>query len=106
MERKVDVLLIQESKRGSVDDSFVRSLWPLEEMGFVEVDAEGSAGGLICIWNPEIFELIDCCSSRNFILLSGIASKNFHCVIINIYAPNDVLKRRHLWESQPVVFGR
>ncbi|XP_028070850.1 uncharacterized protein LOC114273287 [Camellia sinensis] len=36
---------------------------------------------------------------RNFILLSGILSQSFHCVICNIYAPTDALKRRKLWES-------
>ena len=44
-ERKVDVLLLQETKRSSVDDNFVKSLWPWEEMEYMEVGAEGSAGG-------------------------------------------------------------
>ncbi|XP_028073786.1 uncharacterized protein LOC114276195 [Camellia sinensis] len=97
-ERKIDVLLLQETKRASVDVNFIKSLWPMEDMGFMEVDAEGSAGGLLCIWNTNVFQLIDCCSSRNFILLSGISSQSFPCIICNIYAPNDVLKMRKLWE--------
>ncbi|KAL7265495.1 hypothetical protein ACSBR1_003298 [Camellia fascicularis] len=57
----------------STHHDYVAQSVPLNvvEMGFVEIDAQGSAGGLICICNLEIFELIDCCSSRNFILLSG-----------------------------------
>lgn len=32
-ERKIDVLLLQEIKRDSVDVQFMKSLWPLEKMG-------------------------------------------------------------------------
>ncbi|XP_028054758.1 uncharacterized protein LOC114258955 [Camellia sinensis] len=96
-ERKIDVLLLQETKRSKVDDKFLKSLWPWEELESMEVGAEGSAGGLLCLWNPKIFELKECCSNRNFLLLSGMGFHNFSCVIINIYAPNDVLKRRQLW---------
>ncbi|KAF5931642.1 hypothetical protein HYC85_027813 [Camellia sinensis] len=70
-ERNVDVLLLQESKRSSVDASFVKSIWPYEEMEFMGVDSEGSAGGLLSIWRPEVFKLTDCCCSKNFVLLSG-----------------------------------
>lgn len=62
------------------------------------IDAVGNAGGLLCIWNPDSFKLKECCSSRHFILLSGTAGVAFECTIINIYAPNDVVKRRQLWD--------
>lgn len=98
-DKKIDVLLLQEIKRCSVDENFVKSLWPWEEMGYMEAGAEGSAGGILCLWNPEIFLLKECCSNRNFILLAGTSLHCFDCVIVNIYAPNDVLGRRQLWES-------
>ncbi|XP_028105282.1 uncharacterized protein LOC114304318 [Camellia sinensis] len=64
----------------------------------MEVGAEGSAGGLLCLWNPQNFELKECCCSRNFILLSGLAHHSFNCSLINVYAPNDVQKRSILWK--------
>lgn len=71
-DRKIEVLLIQETKRSNIDDGFIKSLWPTEDVGFLEVGAEGSAGGLLCLWNPEVFELKECCSNRGFILMAGI----------------------------------
>ncbi|KAF5934417.1 hypothetical protein HYC85_030588 [Camellia sinensis] len=68
-ERKIDVLLLQETKRSKVDEMFLKSLWPWEELESMEVGAEGSVGGLLCLWNPQIFELKECCSNRNFVLL-------------------------------------
>ncbi|XP_028091070.1 uncharacterized protein LOC114291222 [Camellia sinensis] len=68
-------------------------------MGYMMVDSEGSAGGLLCIWRPQVFELKDCCSSKHFILLSGTLAQHFDCVIVNIYAPNEVSGRKKLWDS-------
>ncbi|KAL7169037.1 hypothetical protein ACSBR2_034129 [Camellia fascicularis] len=63
------------------------------------VDSERSVGGLLCIWRPQVFELKDCSSSKHFIILSGTSAQAFDCVIVNIYAPNEVLKRKKLWDS-------
>ncbi|KAL7162684.1 hypothetical protein ACSBR2_043049 [Camellia fascicularis] len=65
----------------------------------VKIDSDGSAGGLLYVWKPQVFELQDCCSSKHFIILSGIACSSFPCVIVNIYAPNEVVRRRQIWES-------
>lgn len=70
-ERKINVLLLQESKRSSVDVRFVKSLWPWESLQFMAVDLEGSAGGLLCVWNLDVFKIEECCSARSFILVSG-----------------------------------
>lgn len=36
---------------------------------------------------------------RNCILLAGTILPNFECVLVNIYAPNDVSQRSRLWVS-------
>ncbi|XP_028105561.1 uncharacterized protein LOC114304603 [Camellia sinensis] len=91
------MVLLQETKRSNIDGSVVRSLWPSDSVEYMEVDAEGSAGGILCIWNPMTFSLQECCCSRNFILLVGIMHSCINCVIGNIYAPNEDLNRRRLW---------
>ncbi|XP_028120048.1 uncharacterized protein LOC114317506 [Camellia sinensis] len=82
-----------------MDDNFVKTIWPYEEVEFMAVDSEGSAGGLISIWKPQVFKLQDCCSSKNFIILSGMSTNTFQCTLVNIYAPNEVIRRRQLWDS-------
>ncbi|XP_028086229.1 uncharacterized protein LOC114287150 [Camellia sinensis] len=98
-DRKVDVLLLQETKKSSVDEMFVRSVWPWERMAFMAVDSDGSAGGLLSIWNTEVFQLKECCGHRNFLLLSGVTLNSFECVFLNVYGPNDVSKRAELWAT-------
>lgn len=96
--RKVDIVLIQETKNAEVSESFVRSLWPGDQMEFMAVDAVRNAGGLLCIWKPEVFTLSNCCCGKNSILLLGITSSNFSCSIVNVYASNDMMQMRRLWE--------
>ncbi|KAF5961957.1 hypothetical protein HYC85_003166 [Camellia sinensis] len=45
--------LLQETKRTSIDEEFVRSCWSGEKMEFMAVDSDGVGGGLLCIWNPD-----------------------------------------------------
>ncbi|CAL5438187.1 unnamed protein product [Camellia sinensis] len=98
MERQVDIALFQETKKAELTEEDVRTVWVRGKMEYMGVDADGSAGGLLCIWDPDIFQLKDCCSSRRFIILSGTLFNHFHCVILNIYAPNDVGSRGNLWK--------
>ncbi|XP_028109689.1 uncharacterized protein LOC114308322 [Camellia sinensis] len=67
-------------------------------MDFMAVDSVGAAGGLLCIWNPDAFQMVDCCCNHNFIILSGTLFNNLDCVVVNIYAPNDSTIRRNVWD--------
>ncbi|GFY95658.1 hypothetical protein Acr_10g0010430 [Actinidia rufa] len=56
-EHKVDFVLLQESKLENVNRGMVHQLWKDDDFDFVEVRADGSAGGLLCFWDLEIFSL-------------------------------------------------
>lgn len=89
-ERNVDIVLLQETKKAGILEQEVREMWRRDSMEFMAVGSEGSAGRLLCIWDPQVFQLVDCCSSRTFILLSGLLFNSFDCVLLNIYAPNEM----------------
>lgn len=95
-DRGVDFLLLQESKLKTVNNFFIKSIWGHSEYDFLEVDANVSAGGLICIWNSKLFCLKEACSNRNFLLLYGSIA-DFSCTIVNVYGPCAVSDRRKLW---------
>lgn len=71
-ERKVDMVLLQETKRTNIQDQFVKSIWLYDLVASMNVDVDGSAGGLLCVWKPEVFSLADCCCKRSFIILSEL----------------------------------
>ncbi|XP_028057303.1 uncharacterized protein LOC114261263 [Camellia sinensis] len=90
-ERKVDVVFFQETKKARMVEGLVRSLWPW--------DPDGTVEGLLCVWRPSVFLTNSCCSSRNVIIVPGILLPDFECVLANVYAPNDVVRRGLFWYS-------
>lgn len=60
--------------------------------------AARASGGLICISNKECFQVTNMLANRYFILLRG--KLNFvECVLMNVYASNEVVKRKETWEE-------
>lgn len=96
-ERRVDLAFFQETKKSGLTRELVRSVWSDDNFEFLSVDADGSAGEVLCVWRLEVFVMSHCCSSRCFILLSGTIFPDFQCLFINIYAPNDDSRRGLLW---------
>lgn len=99
IDNKVDFLMIQETKKDVSTENFVQSLWGSRKFEFTEVDAAGMSGGLMCIWNPEVFAVEGICSGRNFIIISGFILNSFPCVFANVYGPCQCSERLKVWES-------
>ena len=80
------VFFIQESKLISFDSRLVRVLGgPLLSRG-VGGNAISSAGGLITLWNEELFKVKELVRLKN------------EMIFCNVYAPNVEAKRRLLWD--------
>ncbi|XP_028089252.1 uncharacterized protein LOC114289686 [Camellia sinensis] len=92
-DRHIDVAFFQETKKAVVSEITTRRLWGCRNMDYMSVDPEGTAGGLLCIWDPDVFQVSGYCCSRRYILLSGSLYNSFNCVLLNIYAPNEVNNR-------------
>ena len=50
------MVFLQETKTTVVTESFVRSLWKDNNFEYVEVDSDGRSGGMICAWDPGVFQ--------------------------------------------------
>lgn len=96
-ERRPDFIFIQETKMELVEPSDYHRLWGNLEVEGVFSKSEGASGGLISMWNKEVFRIEQSVIHRNFILTKGYLFNDFHCVLVNIYAPNDISNRRRLW---------
>lgn len=56
-ERKIECAFFQETKKEGMSDDLVRLIWHVDEMEYMFVDEEGSAGGLLYVWKPYVFAL-------------------------------------------------
>lgn len=93
------MVLIQETKLEVMDIFSVRSLWGYGDFEFACSSASGASGGLLAIWRKGFFKANNIICHRYFILLQGIINAEFPCTVVNIYAPNDVVDRRGVWEE-------
>ncbi|XP_028085600.1 uncharacterized protein LOC114286624 [Camellia sinensis] len=57
-DRNIDIVLIQETKKAVITNREVREMWVRTRMEFMSVDSEGTAGGLLCIWDQRYFNLV------------------------------------------------
>ncbi|KAE8725177.1 hypothetical protein F3Y22_tig00009009pilonHSYRG00196 [Hibiscus syriacus] len=89
LREKPAILLLQESKLNVCRSGLTRKLGGNLLRGSCFVPADGSAGGLICLWNENYFEVSAQINSSRFMALSGkFNMSNFECVIINVYGPS------------------
>ncbi|KAK3189920.1 hypothetical protein Dsin_029481 [Dipteronia sinensis] len=93
------LLFIQESKLAVFDSVVIRSLgWTTLSRG-MGVEAVGSAGGLISLWNEDLFCGKACTSnSRCIILVGELMELKKMVVVCNIYAANTESGRKELWD--------
>ncbi|XP_022003338.1 uncharacterized protein LOC110900780 [Helianthus annuus] len=67
-------------------------------MAAVSVDAEGRSGGLVSIWDPELFKVDSVFKYQRFVVVSGVlAGDEERLNVINLYAPNDCSERAAFW---------
>lgn len=96
--RKPDMVFVQETKLESTERFVVQKMWGGPKMEFVSSNSVGASGGLITIWNTDFFKVTNIITHRSFVYLEGVLLNSFPCVLVNVYAPNEVGNRRELWE--------
>jgi hypothetical protein len=85
-----NLVALQESKLGPIAPTKVAHFFPASLRSFVSVDTAGALGGLVTVWDQNIFNLSNSFLSRNILTidLSFHADGSALCYT-NIYAPCD-----------------
>ncbi|KAL5131043.1 hypothetical protein HKD37_12G034013 [Glycine soja] len=97
---KIDLLCLQETKRDSLDKALCQTLWGQSDFEWEWVPAVNTAGGLLCIWNNNNFQVEVKTAERRFIMLEGVWLAEMQRVVVaNIYAPCEIESKRQLWEK-------
>ena len=56
--------------------------------------------GLLCVWNNNNFQVDLRVSEKGFIMLGGVWLPDMQrVVVVNIYAPYDIVGKRRLWQD-------
>lgn len=102
-ENHLFVLCIQETKLSVIDDWFIKSFWGDAPNGFSYQPPLGASGGLVTVWNSTRIDVWCSMSFGHTLIIKGtVIQTGEHFVIVNVYAPFELVAKRALWERLTV----
>ncbi|XP_021991083.1 uncharacterized protein LOC110887826 [Helianthus annuus] len=97
-EYKVDFVAIQETQIDEVSSSLSSKYWGISEFQSESVGDAGRSGGLLCIWDPQVFRMQEVSKHRHFLLVKGVMKGNNQALnVMNVYAPHSNSEKKMLW---------
>lgn len=104
---KPALLCLQETKSLAWTDKSVKTLGMGSSIGWAELPSQGLSGGLLTVWNSEVFTVFETVKSSNWLMIKGqceVNGKHFTC--INVYSPQGTQRKKKLWdELTPIIQG-
>lgn len=67
----VSFLAIQESQVGGVSIDRINKYWGKKSMEYELIEPSGRSRGLISIWDPSIFKVVEVTKKENFLICKG-----------------------------------
>ncbi|XP_076886582.1 uncharacterized protein LOC143536489 [Bidens hawaiensis] len=78
----------------------LQSFWGNFKFDSAVVEASGRSGGILSMWDPNIFLMSKVVKNRNFLLVSGfLKGQDSILHILNVYAPQCLRAKQLLWEE-------
>lgn len=95
---KPAVVCLQETKRIRWSEKSLNSLGMPVPFGWVESPSLGQSGGLLTLWDKNIFTFCSSKSTDNWSMVKGSCLlDNRDVAIINIYAPQSLILKKRVW---------
>ncbi|GJU04920.1 RNA-directed DNA polymerase, eukaryota [Tanacetum coccineum] len=103
----INFVSIQETKAENIDLRTIKDLWGNQMFDHVVGPSVGCSGGIICVWNPNMFVKEHVSTCDYFVSLMGTwTPTSSKLLIISVYAPQELNERRDLWDYLRMLIGR
>lgn len=100
---KPDILGLQETKCEEIDEEWLEDVWGSRSFGFAQKGADVASGGIIIVWDINIFSAIQSTCVDGFVVVSGNRKGiDKEVTFYNVYAPQAEDKKQELW-NMPVM---
>ncbi|GJU12745.1 RNA-directed DNA polymerase, eukaryota [Tanacetum coccineum] len=77
----------------------IKRCWGNLAFDYVYSEAVGQSGGILCVWDPNMFQKLNCTVSDYFVMVRGVwVPSGKSLLIISIYAPQELSEKRMLWD--------
>ncbi|XP_071699441.1 uncharacterized protein [Rutidosis leptorrhynchoides] len=99
LDHAITILGVQETKLSVPNHAAFKALWGNFQFKFACSGATGASGGIVTMWDPNIYTSNRVISLDNILIVEGQFSNcSTRCFIINIYAPQSRAKKKRLWD--------
>nr|GEX15011.1 RNA-directed DNA polymerase, eukaryota [Tanacetum cinerariifolium] len=96
---RINFAYIQETKAESISLHTIKDLWRNQMFDHVVGSLVGCSGGILCMWNPNMFVKEQFSTCDYFVVLMGTwAPTSSKLLIISVYALQELNERRDLWD--------
>nr|GEW28705.1 RNA-directed DNA polymerase, eukaryota [Tanacetum cinerariifolium] len=90
-----------------VMDDLIKALWGNLTFDHVVSSAIGNSGGILCVWDPNMFIREHVSSSNYFLVVMGTwSSTSIKLLVISMYAPQELTEKRDLWDYLCMMIDR
>nr|GFA44458.1 RNA-directed DNA polymerase, eukaryota [Tanacetum cinerariifolium] len=94
---KVNFLTLQETKMEKVDLFNIKACWGNINCDYVVSPSVGNSGGILCVWDPNLFYKENSTVLDFFIAIMGNwLPNNKKLLVISVYAPQELAKKESL----------
>nr|GEU47366.1 RNA-directed DNA polymerase, eukaryota [Tanacetum cinerariifolium] len=96
---KVNFVSLQETKMKSIDLWGIKRCWGNFDFDYVYSEAVGNSGGILCVWDPNVFKKLNTTVSDFFTIVRGIwLPSGKRLLVISVYAPQELRDKKMLWD--------
>nr|CCA66180.1 hypothetical protein [Beta vulgaris subsp. vulgaris] len=93
-------VFVQETKMENINARLMRTCWKSNEIEWIFSPSRGSSGGILAIWDKNIFNANSNVIHQSWIAISGIFSTDqFECTLITVYNPCEIAARSEVWKQ-------
>nr|GEY86804.1 RNA-directed DNA polymerase, eukaryota [Tanacetum cinerariifolium] len=90
---KINFVTLQETKAENIDLCSIKELWGNLFFDYVVGSSVGNSGGIVCVWDPNMFVKDHISKSDYFVALMGTwRPTSSKLLIISVYAPQECLR--------------
>nr|GEY45331.1 RNA-directed DNA polymerase, eukaryota, reverse transcriptase zinc-binding domain protein [Tanacetum cinerariifolium] len=91
--------MVKETKMENIDLFSIKRCWGNLDFDYVHSASIGNSGVILSVWDPKSFSKINATISDYFVMVRGVWIPNgTKLLIISIYAPQDLIEKKMLWD--------
>ncbi|PWA37518.1 hypothetical protein CTI12_AA589850 [Artemisia annua] len=97
---------LQETKSSDVEEQWVEDIWGSRNFGFAPANARGKSGGLLMIWDNNVFSGTSAVGGDRFIAVKGTwKGVDGDVILVNVYGAHSSDQKTELWNRISALMG-